>query len=60
MSKKKLSIRFHNPNTEDETHRYIAQIFLEASRVKFENILREASNESRTDICKKESSEMAS
>jgi hypothetical protein len=36
-----LIIRYHNPNTHEETLKYIAKIFIEASRVKFENILRE-------------------
>jgi len=37
----KLNIRYHNPNTDSETLKYISQIFIEASRVKFENILQE-------------------
>ncbi|MCL2853718.1 MAG: hypothetical protein FWE20_11950 [Defluviitaleaceae bacterium] len=38
----KLNILYHNPNTDDETLKYIAAIFIEAGRVKLENILREA------------------
>lgn len=40
MTKRKLDIRFHNPNTDIETANYIARIFLEASKVKFENVLK--------------------
>ena len=29
MKKTKLNIRFHNPNTEEETIQYIAKIFVE-------------------------------
>ncbi|MCL2253229.1 MAG: hypothetical protein FWC09_02190 [Lachnospiraceae bacterium] len=41
MNKTKLNIRYHNPNTEEETRKYIANIFIQASKIKFENILRE-------------------
>jgi len=37
-----LTIRYHNPNTDEETLKYIARIFIEASRVKFEDIMRDA------------------
>jgi len=57
VSIKKLVYRFHNPNSEDETRRYITQVFLEASRVKFENILRETANRPSACIYIKESSE---
>jgi len=39
--KNKVTFRYHNPNTVDETLKHVAKIFIEASRVKFENILRE-------------------
>lgn len=29
MKKTKLNIRFHNPNTEEETTQYIAKVFVE-------------------------------
>jgi len=41
VNKAKLNIRYHNPNTDEDTLKYISQVFIEASRVKFENILRE-------------------
>lgn len=39
--RQKLVFRFHNPNTEQETTQYISKIFLEASRVKWEERLAE-------------------
>jgi len=49
---KKLNIRYHNPNTNDETLKYITRIFIEASKVKFENILQKsvAQNSSATNV----------
>jgi len=41
VNKAKLNIRYHNPNTNDETLKHISQILIEASRVKFEHILQE-------------------
>ena len=38
---RKLNIRYHNPNTAEETLKHITKIFTEASKVKFENTLRE-------------------
>ena len=40
-NKSKINFRYHNPNTDDETLKHIIKICVEASRVKFENILRE-------------------
>ena len=39
MKKTNLDIEFHNPNTDEETAKHIAGIFIEASRTKFENLL---------------------
>ena len=38
----KLNIRYHNPNTKDETLKYITNIFIAASKVKLESVLQEA------------------
>ena len=37
----KITFRYHNPNTDDETLKHISKIFVEVSRVKFESILQE-------------------
>jgi len=39
--KQQLIICYHNPNTDEETLKYITKIFIEASRVAFENIVQE-------------------
>lgn len=54
MNKAKLKIRYHNPNTEEETRKYITNIFIEASKIKFENILRESSTEKSAEEIVKE------
>jgi hypothetical protein len=51
-----VTFRYHNPNTDDETLKYISELFINASRVKFENILREAALNDRTELMEKESS----
>ena len=48
MNKNKLIIRYHNPNTDEETLKYIAKLFTEAGRVKFEKMLRKAAANSNT------------
>lgn len=45
----KLNIRYHNPNTDSETIKYISQIFIEASRAKFQNILQETAAKHNAD-----------
>jgi hypothetical protein len=40
-NKIKLKIRFHNPNTSEDTIKYISNIFADASKIKFENLLNE-------------------
>lgn len=39
MKKSKINIVYHNPNTDEETAKYITDIFIEASRIKFESML---------------------
>jgi hypothetical protein len=39
--KSKITFRYHNPNTDDEAQKYITKILIEASKVKFENILQD-------------------
>jgi hypothetical protein len=41
VGKKKLNFRYHNPNTDEETLKFLTKVFAEASRVKFENVLQE-------------------
>jgi len=41
IAKQQLIIRYHNPNTDEETLKYITKIFIEASKLTFENILQE-------------------
>ena len=53
MRNEKLMIRYHNPNTDEETLKLITKIFVEASRVKFETILRETAAESNINDTKK-------
>lgn len=40
-NKVKVNFRYHNPNTDEETLIFVAKLFIEASRVKFEKVLRE-------------------
>ena len=46
MDKKKLNIRFHNPNSAEKTLKYMTKIFTDASRGRFERILKEAAHNS--------------
>jgi hypothetical protein len=55
MDKPKLNIRFHNPNSDEDTLKYISQVFTEASKVKFENILCETATKSDAATNKEES-----
>jgi len=55
IGKNKLNIRFHNLNTDEETLKHIAKIFIDASRVKFENILQETALKADSAISMNES-----
>lgn len=55
MGKVNLNIRYHNPNTDEETLKHILKMFIEASRVKLENVLQVAAEENSIDIEEKES-----
>lgn len=44
MAKSKLNYRFHNPNTPEETVKYISKIFMDVCRNKFEQRIKETSN----------------
>jgi len=52
----KVNFRYHNPNTDDETLKILIKLFVEASRVKFENVLRKTAAQKDADIIEKESS----
>jgi hypothetical protein len=54
LKRAKIDIVFRNPNTDEETAKYITAIFIEASRVKFENILKDRAAEQKIEA-KKES-----
>lgn len=55
-TKPKVNFRYHNPNTEEETLKFVTKLFIEASKVKFENVMRiTALQENESDI-EKESS----
>jgi len=41
LNKRKLNVRFHNPNSTESTLKYIRKIFVYASRERFERILQE-------------------
>lgn len=41
MEKPKLNYRFHNPNTQDETIKYISKIFMDVCQNKLEQKLKE-------------------
>lgn len=43
-----LKIRFHNPNTEEETAKYILQIFAEVGMVKLDRVLQERGYQPQT------------
>lgn len=43
MAKQKLNIHIHNPNTIDITSEYILQIFIEANKLRVDEILHEKS-----------------
>lgn len=49
MKRTKLNIRIHNPNTEEETIRYITNIFVEVGVRKLEKEVEKAVKE--TDCC---------
>jgi len=49
--KPKINFRYHNPNTKEETMYHITKIFIDANRVKFENVLSELAK------CNKENGE---
>jgi len=53
--KVKVNFRYHNPNTDDETLKTLTRLFVEASRVKFENILQETVTDESTELSEKES-----
>lgn len=42
MAKQKLNFRFHNPNTAEATADYILKMFIEASKEKVEQAMRDA------------------
>ena len=52
----KVYFRYHNPNTDDETLKILTKLFVEASRVKFENVIRKTAAQKDADIVEKESS----
>lgn len=39
LTKTKLNYRFYNPNTEEDTIKYITKIFTEVSKTKFEKAI---------------------
>jgi len=41
-TKAKLSFRFHNPNTDDETLKLLTRFFTETSQVRFEEMLQKS------------------
>jgi len=41
LGKRKLNVRFHNPNSTKDTTEHIGKIFVQAGRVKFEKTLKE-------------------
>ena len=47
LKRTKLNIRIHNPNTEDETVRYITRIFVEVGVHKLEKAVKEAVEENK-------------
>jgi len=52
----KVNFRYHNPNTDDETLKILTKLFVEASRVKFENVIRKTTAQKDADIVEKEPS----
>ena len=49
MKKQKLNYRFHNPNSAEATAEYIANILVEANRIKIEALLAEAAASQHTE-----------
>ena len=45
MKKRKLSYRFHNPNTAEVTADYLLKVLIEANTSKVEQAIQEAVNE---------------
>ena len=45
-NKKKVTFRYHNPNTDEETLKYIVKIFTEANKEKFEQAILENAKQS--------------
>lgn len=43
LKKTKLNFRFHNPNTEEDTRRYIIKLFLESGQNKLDEVLKQES-----------------
>ena len=48
MAKQKLNFRFHNPNTAETTADYILKMFIEASKEKVEQAMRDAAEVAET------------
>lgn len=48
MAKQKLNFRFHNPNTAEATADYILKMFIEASKEKVEQAMRDAAEVAET------------
>jgi len=38
-NKPKINFRYHNPNTDEDTLKFVTKLFVQASRVKFESVL---------------------
>jgi len=52
LQKRKLNVRFHNPNSTENTLKYIGQIFVHAGKARFESVLRESLLQNRK-VCDK-------
>ena len=48
VAKQKLNFRFHNPNTAEATADYILKMFIEASKEKVEQAMRDAAEVAET------------
>lgn len=46
--KSKLNIRFHNPNSAQETAAFLLPILIETNKPKLENILRESAQQEKS------------
>ena len=44
MKKDKLNYRFHDPNSVEDTAKYLLKIYIEANREKVDRIIRESLN----------------